>query len=218
MDKVVFDFLHQLDKNNNRDWFNKNKDFYTAALREVEQFVDYLIPNVLKSDPRIGTLTAKQTMFRIYRDVRFSKDKTPYKTYFGAFLAPWGRKSQFAGYYMHFASDSCFLGGGAHSPVGENLKKIRSEIYYNANGFKKILSEKSFKNAFGELDGEKLIRPPVGFPKDFPDIELLKFKTFTVSRNITEKQVVDARFDQYSLDIFKTMNPFIEFLNRALAD
>jgi uncharacterized protein (TIGR02453 family) len=218
MDKVVFDFLHQLDKNNNRDWFIENKEFYTKAQKEIEKFVDRLIPNILKFDPRIGTLTAKQTMFRIYRDVRFSKDKTPYKTYFGAFIAPGGRKSEYAGYYMHLAADTSFLGGGSHNPSGENLKKIRSEIYYNSDEFKKIISQKNFKETFGEMEGEKLVRPPVGYPKDFADIELLKFKTFTVFQNITEKQVTETAFDKYTLEVFKTMKPFIEFLNRGLAD
>jgi uncharacterized protein (TIGR02453 family) len=157
-------------------------------------------------------------MFRIYRDIRFSKDKTPYKTYFGAFIAPGGRKSEYAGYYMHLSADTCFLGGGSHNPSGENLKKIRSEIYYNADEFKKILSQKSFKETFGEMVGEKLVRPPVGYPKDFADIELLKFKTFTVFQNIKEEQAIDHGFDKYALEVFKTMNPFIEFLNRALKD
>jgi uncharacterized protein (TIGR02453 family) len=119
---------------------------------------------------------------------------------------------------MHLSSDTCFLGGGSHTPVGENLKKIRSEILYNADEFKKILSQQSFKETFGEMEGEKLVRPPVGFPKDFADIELLKFKTFTVFQNMTEKQVVKAHFDRYALSVFKTMKPFIEFLNRALTD
>ena len=218
MNKVVFDFLHKLDKNNNREWFADNKSMYQEALAEVEKFVDHLIPNIQKFDPRIGTLTSKQTMFRIYRDIRFSKDKTPYKTYFGSFIAPGGRKSQQAGYYMHLAADSNFLGGGAHRPVGEELKKIRSEILYNVDDYKKIVSGKSFKETFGEVDGEKLKRPPVGFPKDFEDIELLKLKSYTVFQTVSEKKVNAKDFDQYALGVFKTMNPFIEFLNRAIVD
>ena len=218
MDKLVFDFLHQLDENNNRDWFNENKKQYTQAQKEVEQFVDQLIPGIKKFDQRIGTLTAKQAMFRIYRDIRFSKDKTPYKTYFGAFIADGGRKSEYAGYYLHISSDTCFLGGGSHNPSSENLKKIRSEIYYNASEFKKILSQKKFREVFGEMEGQKLVRPPVGYPKDFKDIELLKFKTFTVFQNQTEKQVADDSFKNYAVEVFKTMHPFNEFLNRALKD
>lgn len=218
MDKVVFNFLHQLDENNNRDWFIENKDFFTQAQKEVEHFVDQLIPNIQKFDSRIGTLTAKQTMFRIYRDVRFSKDKTPYKTFFGAFMANGGRKSEFAGYYMHLSADTCFLGGGSHNPSGENLKKIRSEIFYNSDEFKKILSQKDFKESFGEMEGEKLVRPPVGYPKDFKDIELLKFKTFTVFQNVTEPQILDPEFDKYSVEVFRKMSPFIKFLNRAMVD
>ena len=218
MDTLVFEFLHKLNENNNRDWFNENRKMYEEARKVVEQFVDHLIPNVNKFDTSVGNLTAKLTMFRIFRDVRFSKDKTPYKTYFGAFIAPGGRKSEKAGYYLHLAPGGSFIGGGSHNPRGESLKKIRSEIYYNTAEYKKILVRKAFKDAFGEMTGEKLIRPPVGFPKDFADIELLKFKTFTVFQNIDEEQAQSTGFDQYVIEKFKTMSPFIKFLNRGLLD
>ena len=218
MDTLVFEFLHKLNENNNRDWFNEHRKMYEEARKVVEQFVDHLIPNVNKFDTSVGNLTARLTMFRIFRDVRFSKDKTPYKTYFGAFIAPGGRKSEKAGYYLHLAPDGCFIGGGSHNPRGENLKKIRSEIYYNTDEYKKILAKKAFKDAFGEMTGEKLIRPPVGFPKDFADIDLLKFKTFTVFKNIDEEQAQSADFDQYVIKLFKLMSPFIKFLNRGLLD
>jgi len=218
MDKIVFEFLHELIENNNRDWFNEHRKMYESARNAVEQFVDHLIPNIQSFDPGIGTLTAKQCMFRIFRDVRFSKDKTPYKAYFGAFIAPGGRKSEKAGYYLHLAPDGCFIGGGSHNPRGENLKKIRSEIYYNADEYKKILAKKGFKEAFGEITGEKLIRPPIGFPKDFADIKLLKFKTFTVFQSISDAQAQQADFDKYVIGVFKKMNPFIEFLNRSLME
>ncbi len=216
MDKIVIEFLDALNANNNREWFNENKKQYEKARQEVEQFVDHLIPNVLKFDPEIGPLTSKQTMFRIYRDVRFSKDKTPYKTYFGAFIAPGGRKSDKAGYYMHISADECFIGGGSHNPMGEYLKKIRSEIYYNVDEFKSIINNKKFTSTFKVLQGERLKRPPTGYPKDFPDIELLKHKDFTVFQTIEKSKVTSPDFDQYVMDVFKTMKSFIEFLNRAL--
>lgn len=218
MDKIVLEFLTELKANNNRDWFNAHKDRYEAARHEVEQFIEHLIPNVQKIDSSIGTLTAKQTMFRIYRDVRFSKDKSPYKTYFGSYMAPGGRKSMNAGYYIHFDPEGSFAGGGSHCPVGESIKKIRSEIYYNLDEFSGIINKKKFKDTFGELKGERLSRPPQGFPKDFEGIETLKLKDFTVIQHFTEKEIVQLDFDQHVLDVFKTMKPFNDFMNRALGD
>jgi uncharacterized protein (TIGR02453 family) len=216
MDKIVIEFLETLQANNNRDWFLDNKKMYESARKEVEQFVDHLIPNLLKIDPSIGPLSSKDTMFRIYRDVRFSKDKTPYKTYFGAFMAPGGRKSDKAGYYMHISPDDCFIGGGSHNPMGENLKKIRSEIFYNVDEFKSIINNQKFKSTFEVLKGEQLKRPPAGYPKDFPDMDLLKHKDFTVFQTIDKSKIVEPDFDKQVLGIFKTMEPFIVFLNRGL--
>ncbi len=184
----------------------------------MEHFVDHLILNIKSFDPSLGDLTAKQAMFRIYRDVRFSKDKTPYKTFFGAYMAPGGRKSDKAGYYVHLSADDSFAGGGSHTPVGENLKKVRSEIYYNLDEFEGIINEPSFKNTFGDLKGEKLKRPPQGFPKDFKGIELLKLKDFTIFQRFDEKEVVKPDFDQQVLGLFREMKPFNDFMNRALAD
>jgi uncharacterized protein (TIGR02453 family) len=216
MDKIVLEFLHKLKENNNRDWFNANKDQYEKARQEAEHFVDHLILEMQKIDKNIGTLTSKQTMFRIYRDVRFSKDKSPYKTYFGAFIAPGGRKSTKAGYYIHIAPEGTFVGGGAYHPMGEQLKKIRSEIYYNLAEFEKITSNKQFKNVFGELKGDRLVRPPQGFPKDFDGIELLKFKDYTVFFTLSDKEVLKPDFMNVVKNAFKTMKPLNDFLNRAM--
>jgi uncharacterized protein (TIGR02453 family) len=216
MDKIVLNFLKDLDQNNNREWFNENKKYYEQAKNEFEQLVDHLIPEIQKFDPLIGSLTAKQTTFRIYRDIRFSKDKTPYKTYFGSFMAPGGRKSEKAGYYLHISADECFIGGGSHNPTGPNLKNIRNEIYYNFKEFTDIIESSKFKSTFGELSGDRLTRPPQGFPKDFEGIEMLKFKGYTVFQIVGDKQIVAQDFDKKVLDVFKEMNPFIEFLNRAL--
>lgn len=216
MDKIILKYLKNLEKNNNRDWFNEHKKQYEAARFEMEKFVDHLILNIRSFDQRIGDLTAKKAMFRIYRDVRFSKDKTPYKTYFGAYMATGGRKSEMAGYYVHISPDTCFAGGGSHGPMGEKIKKIRSEIYYNLDEFNGIINNKNFKQAFGDLKGERLKRPPVGFPKDFEGIETLKLKDFTVVQYFDEKDIIHPNFDQSVLDVFKTMKPFNNFLNRAI--
>ncbi len=216
MDRIVMDFLEDLQLNNNRDWFNANKDRYEEAKATMEKFVDKLIPGLLRIDPSIGTLTAKQTMFRIYRDVRFSKDKSPYKLHFGAFMAQGGRKSDKAGYYLHVGVDDCFIGGGSHSPSGEQLKKIRSEIYYNVDEFKAIINNKKFAQTFRIFEDDKLKRPPQGFPADFPDVELLKYKHYTVFQPMDKNRVINDDFDKHVLKVFETMKPFITFLNRAL--
>jgi uncharacterized protein (TIGR02453 family) len=214
--KNVLPFLYALKENNNRDWFQANKQLYELAKKEVEDFVNYLIPQINTFDPAVGHLEAKKTLFRIYRDVRFSKDKTPYKTYFGAYIAPGGRKSVYAGYYLHIEPDGCFLAGGSHCPQGEHLKKIRSEIYYNADELKSVMNSRDFKRYFKQIEGEKLKRPPLGFPKDFPDIELLKFKDFTLFHRFADERLSAAGLNEFCLDVFQKMKPFNDFMNRAL--
>ncbi len=216
MKKSIIDFLYLLKENNNRDWFQANKNLYEDARSDFEQFVEFLIPVIQSFDPRIGNLLAKQTMFRIYRDVRFSKDKTPYKTYFGSYIAPGGRKSIQCGYYMHIEPGNCFLAGGAHRPQGEHLKNIRSEIYYNLKEFEDTINDETFKKTFGQIVGEKLKRPPKGFPADFEGVELLKFKDFTIFHQIDEKQLLSKDFGNHAVNIFKKMKPLNDFFNRAL--
>ncbi|NOX84916.1 MAG: DUF2461 domain-containing protein [Chlorobi bacterium] len=216
MDRIILDFLHALKENNNRDWFNAHKKEYEAARSEMEQFVDGLIADIRGFEPSLGSLTAKQTMFRIYRDIRFSKDKTPYKTWFGAYIAPGGRKSEKAGYYLQIDPDECFAAGGAYRPQSAHLKMIRSEIYYNLGEFLEIIENKDFKKTFGELQGERLKRPPLGFPKDFVGIEWLKFKDYIMYAPLTEKQIIVPGFGIKILEIFRKMKPMNDFLNRAM--
>lgn len=217
MDSTVIQFLNDLKKNNNREWFTENKAYYQQAKDAFDHFIEHLIPEVFRIDPVIGSLTAKETTFRIFRDIRFSKDKTPYKTHFGAFMAPGGRKSEKAGYYLHVSPDESFIGGGAHKPGGPELKKIRSEIYYNYPEFAKLTGAPAFRKVLGEVSGERLSRPPQGFPADFEGIEALKYKSYTVFQTVDNAQVLDPGFDKHILDVFRTMSPFIKFLNRALA-
>lgn len=214
--KNILDFLNQLKKNNNRDWFNDNKKTYLEAKAEFDAMVNRLIPEIRKFDPAIGTLTAKECVFRIYRDVRFSKDKSPYKTNMGGFITRGGRKAGFAGYYLHIDPEESFIAGGNHMPSTENLKKIRQEILYNVDDFKKIINNSSFKKVYGELDGEKLSRPPKDFPADFADIDLLKFKSFTVMHSIKAEQILDSDFESYVTKTFKTLYPLNDFLNQAI--
>jgi len=216
MKKSTLQFLHLLKENNNREWFNQNKSLYEDAKHDFEQLVDTLIPLIQEFDPRIGTITAKQTTFRIYRDIRFSKDKTPYKEHFGSYMSPGGRKSIYCGYYLHFGIGESMLAGGAYRPQGDHLKKIRSEIYYNLDEFMSIIKNGSFKMTFGQIEGEKLKRPPKDFPADFEGIDLLKYKDYTVFHKLEEEKLLNDDFVTYAIDVFKKMKPLNDFLNRAL--
>jgi uncharacterized protein (TIGR02453 family) len=216
MNNLPLDFLENLKKNNNRDWFAENKPQYEEAKNGFENFVSQLIDETSIFDKKIIGIEAKKTIFRIYRDVRFSKNKTPYKTSFGSYISAGGRKSVFAGYYLHIEPDASFLAGGMHLPSTENLKKLRQEILYNVDEFKSILNDKNFKNNFESLKGEKLKRPPKGFPADFKEIELLKNKEFIVIHSIKNEDILGNEFLNYVSSIFKTMKPLNDFLNRAL--
>jgi len=217
MKQDAIDFLKNLDKNNNREWFKENKNKYDNARGIVEDFINKLIPEINKIDPSIGMPTAKECMFRIYRDIRFSKNKLPYKTNFGGFLTKGGRKSSFAGYYLHIEPGKSFLGGGVYMPPSEKLKLIRSEIYYNLEEFESIIAAKKFKAVFGQLEGDKLVRPPQGFPADFAGIDLLKYKSYVVLHPITDDQLVAQDCLNYIAGVYNKMLPFNQFLNRALS-
>ena len=215
--KEVIQFLQLLESNNDRDWFNANRPLYEQAREQFELTLTSIIAGISSFDTSIGLLTAKECMFRIYRDVRFSKNKLPYKNNMGASIKPGGRKSGNAGYYVHFESGKSFMGGGIYMPEPETLKKIRQEIYFNAEEFKKIINHADFKMVLGELSSEDMLkRPPKGFPPDFEDISLLKYKSFVVGHPMTDEELVSENLSSRAIEIFKTMKPFIDFLNRAI--
>src|ERR1051326_1422618 len=214
----TFQFLKELKKHNNRDWFNKNKTRYEEANKEFKEFVGALIKEVGKFEKGVANLEPKDCVFRIYRDVRFSKDKSPYKTHFGAHLVPGGKKAEMtrAGYYMHISPGECFLAGGAHMPESEWLNAIRKEIHYNSRQLKIVLAGKDFKKYVGKVSGEKLSSVPRGYDKNHPDIELLKHKSFLAVHNMNEKQVISKDFLLHCAKVFKAMQPFDKFLNQSM--
>ncbi|MBN2174149.1 MAG: DUF2461 domain-containing protein [Bacteroidales bacterium] len=213
----VIDFLSELKDNNNREWFNQNRDRYEAARGEFEMLMNRIIPGIQTFDSEIAGVTAKQAIFRIFRDVRFSKDKSPYKTNFGGFISKGGRKGGHAGYYIHIDPSGSFLAGGSYMPPPGFLKKFRQEIYFNIDEFKKIILSNDFRQAFGNLEGEKLSRPPKDFPADFPDIDLLKFKSYIVMHSLDNRLINKPDLIEYILDIFNRLAPLNHFLNRALS-
>lgn len=212
----VLQFLESLKKNNNRKWFHANKSWFEEAKNEVESIMNQLIPAVRKFDNEIGILSPKDCMFRIYRDVRFSKDKSPYKINFGGFITKGGRRAGNAGYYLHIEPQNSFLGGGIYMPAGASLKAIRQEIYYNVDEFKNIINKDDFVKYFKQLEGEKLVRPPKDFPPDFSDIELLKFKSYVVLHPLSDKILLSEDLLNYVIKIFKSMISLNHFINRAL--
>jgi len=217
MDTVILDFLKDLQINNNRDWFQANKDRYNLAKSTFENFIDELIPQIREFDPMVDMITAKDCVFRIYRDVRFSKDKSPYKNNMGAYIARGGKKSTLAGYYVHFEPGASMLAGGLYMPPTETLKKVREEIFYQVDEFKRIIYNKSFVDCFGEIeDPDKMKNPPKGYSKEFPDINLLKFRNYAVMHPVQDEIAMRDNYLEYSLAVFKILNPLNSWFNRIL--
>jgi len=212
----IIGFLKVLRENNNREWFNDNKQLYLEAKEQFDDFVNSLIAGIGTFDASVRGLSSKNTVYRIYRDIRFSKDKTPYKKYFSAYIAPGGRKSKLAGYYIHFEPGNCLAGGGLHNPKAEELKEVRFEIFNAAEEFKAVLENKSFEQTFGGIVGDKLKRPPAGFPKDFPYIEWIKQKEYITFHQFEDEKTGADDLIPYLIDVFKAMKPLKDFLNRPL--
>jgi uncharacterized protein (TIGR02453 family) len=214
---IIFQFLKDLEENNNRDWFTANKKYYLKANDAVKEYVANMIREVSMFDENIKGIEPKQCIFRIYRDVRFSKDKSPYKLNFGGFLVKNGRRSGNAGYYLHLENKNSFIAGGIHMPPSPELKKIRKEVYYNIDEFKKVINEPDLVKSFGNISGEKLVRPPKDFPADFPDIDLLKFKSYAFAEAMSNELCLSENFFELLMEKFKTLKPFIKFINRGLS-
>lgn len=209
-------FLKNLKKNNTKEWFDANRDVYELAKTNFREFVEELITGISKFDPAVKNLEAKQCVFRINRDIRFSPDKTPYKRNLSALITPGGKKSFSAGYYVHVEPGASFLAGGMWQPESVYLNAIRQEIDYNADEFKKIITAKAFKTHFGSLsDEDKLKTVPKGYDKTHPQIELLKHKSFIVSSELADKTVVSKDFLKDCIKIFNAMYPLNSFLRRA---
>ena len=212
------DFLEKLKTNNNREWFQANKRLYDDAKGEFEQLIAMLIPVVRGIDSGVDVVNPKECLFRIFRDVRFSKDKSPYKANFGAFIAKGGRKSPYAGYYLHIEPGASFVGGGAYMPESQYLKAIRTEIFENAEEYKAIITSDDFRKYFGGMFGEKLKTAPKGFPKDFADIDLLKNKHYAVAHRVEDGFWLSDTLVEKVTEIFSVLYVLNKFLNNAISD
>jgi len=216
IEKHTYDFLIALKQNNTREWFQANNSWYQEAKYDFEQLVASLISEISKFDPAIGQLKPRDCIFRIFRDVRFSKDKSPYKTNFGAYIVPGGKKLGLAGYYFHIEPGECFLAGGIWHPSPDILKKLRKEIYENIDEFLSILHEKEFSKHFNKIYGEKLVNPPSGYPADFPHIDLLKYKDYNVYTEIPCQDLFTGKILEKAATLYRIMYPFNRFLNYGL--
>lgn len=215
--KNTFTFLSQLKKNNNRDWFEKNKQRYLDMKAEIEDFVTVMLKELSKSDPEYAKLKSKDCVFRIYRDTRFSKDKRPYKTNIGASINKGGKKASGPGYYLHIEPGGSGLAGGVWMPSGEELRKIRQEIDYNSKEIKKILNAKAFKDYFGGLESSYRVKTsPRGYDNDHPDIELIRLTSYITWHSFTDKEVMNPNFIKEVAKGAKVMRPLIQFLETAL--
>lgn len=211
----ILNFLKELNLNNNREWFAANKVWFEDVKTQFEEFSKAIIVEISKFDEDIKNVDAKDCVFRIYRDIRFSHDKTPYKTHFGVFIASaGGRKSQRGGYYIHLDPAGCFVGVGVWCPPPPLLKALRQSVYDNIDELNEIRNNENFKKYFsGFFEEDKLKNVPPGFPKDFEDAELLKLKHYLVEYKLTDELLKSPDFMGKVVDILKQAYPFNCFLN-----
>jgi uncharacterized protein (TIGR02453 family) len=213
--KATLAFLSELARNNNREWFKTNELLYREAKGNFESFIQDVINEIIVFDPVMKGIEVKNCIFRINRDIRFSNDKSPYKTNFGAFIVRGGKKNgdKFAGYYIHLEPGKSFIAGGAYVPPAPWLNAIREKIDQEPEEFLKILKHKDFVKYFGEISGEKLKNPPRGYTSDNPNIEFLKLKSFLAMNEVTDKMLLAPDYLSHVIIVLKTMKPLNDFLN-----
>lgn len=214
IEKETLDFLNTLSKNNNRDWFNKHKGHYLEAHNNLIIFADALLIEMNKHD-KIETPSGKKSLFRIYKDVRFSKDKTPYNTHWSGSFKRASKKLR-GGYYFHIQSGNSFLAGGFWGPESNDMKRIRQDIELNYKAWKNLLSDKALIRTFGKLIGDKVSSAPRGYNKDHPAIDLLRHKQFLLKHEFTDKEVLSSGFVNKVSETFKKMRPFLNFMSEVL--
>jgi uncharacterized protein (TIGR02453 family) len=213
MNAEIFRFLRELRDNNNRPWFHARKERYDALQQAFLAEVQELIDRIASFDPELSGLEAKDCFFRIYRDIRFSPDKSPYKTHLGAYMARGGKNSEYAGYYFHLEPDGSLLSGGIWMPPSPLLKRLRKDIYDQMDEFATILEEPSFKETFSALEGDTLSRLPAGYPLDCPYGHILKHKDFCVVANRPDSFFLQDGWMEQAIAVYRKLLPFNRFLN-----
>jgi uncharacterized protein (TIGR02453 family) len=217
LSKDTLKFLTALKDNNNRAWFETNRPWYERTKMDFDALVEGLIKGISAFDKDIAELLVKNCTFRQYRDVRFSKDKRPYKVNMGAYFNKGGKKVNSAGYYFHLEPGKSMIAGGLWMPEAAQLSKVRQEIDYNYIEWKKLTTQANFKKTFpsGINLEDSLKRPPKGYLETNPAIEYIKLKSFIIKCPLPDEALLTPAFKKNIVQIFKTMKPFIDFLNRA---
>lgn len=212
--KDSIDFLKDLSKNNNRDWFNNYKDRYIEAHSNIIAFADALLVEMNKHD-KIETASGKNSVFRIYKDVRFSKDKTPYNTHWSGTFKRATKKLR-GGYYFRIEPGNSRLVGGFFGPESNDMKRIRQDIDENYDAWEKLLADKTLVKTFGKMIGEQVSTAPRGYAKDHPAIDLLRHKQFLLKYEFTDQEVTGPDFLHSANNVFKKMRPFLNFMSEVL--
>jgi uncharacterized protein (TIGR02453 family) len=207
-------FLEELSKNNNREWFNKHKDRYTEARNNIIAFADALIVEMNKHD-KIETKSGKDSIFRIYKDVRFSKDKTPYNTHWSGSLKRATKKLR-GGYYFRIEPGNSFVAGGFFGPESNDMKRIREDIDVNYKDWRNLLADPTLIKTFGKMIGEQIASTPRGYAKDNPAIDLLRYKQFLFKHEFIDQEVCGPEFLFQVNDVFKKMRPFFDYMSEVL--
>jgi uncharacterized protein (TIGR02453 family) len=214
--KSSLQFLTDLKKHNNKEWFDANRKRYDAAKEDIYATIEKLIPAIGTFDKAIAQLQLKDCVFRINRDIRFAKDKTPYKTNIAGYFAQGGKKSDAAGFYMHIEPGKSFLACGCWWPEAPLLSKIRQEIDYNFDDFKKTITTKKFKDTFGAVETkDTLQRAPKGYEETNPAMEFLKLKSFVITKALTDEEIQHKDLIKNITAVYKAAKPFVDFLNTA---
>jgi uncharacterized protein (TIGR02453 family) len=215
--KPVLDFLTGIQKNNNRPWFENNRPAYELAREQVELLINQVIAGFGTVED-LGGITAKDCVMRIYRDLRFSKDKSPYKRSMAASIGPGGRRSTRLAYYLHIEPpNASVIAGGLYAPDSARITRFREAIDRNAGPFKKVVNTAVFKQIFGTVQGEKLKTAPKGYDREHPEIELLCLKEVVAIQRLTDAQVLSPKFSAHVIQAFTAMKPFLDYLNSVIA-
>ncbi len=214
--KEILDFLSELKKNNSKEWFDEHRKTYKKLRDYFVELTRQLIDRVSLFDDKIAYLEAGKCIFRINRDIRFSKDKSPYKTNFGTAIVPDGKKNGNPGYYLHLEPENSFIGGGVYCPRSSALKKIRRAIYQNPEKFIEIIENETFIETYGKVEGRKLVRIPREFDKNFKYADLLKFKDYVIGYKLTVRDLMRKDFVDFVAEKFYVQKDFNNFLYQAM--
>ncbi len=214
----ILSFLRSLALNNNREWFKDNKKDYQESLESFRRFAAELLTGMAQFDPSLGDLVAKDAIFRIYKDVRFSKDKSPYKTHFGCWMTKGGRKSTDAGYYFHLEPDKSFMAAGVYMPPKEQLNLIRQEIVFNPEAYLNIINNPLISKGYERSGTEDMLKKgPVGFSKDFEHLEEIKYKHFIFSKYYKDAEILKKGFPQKVITDYQGLFPLVSYLNHSMS-